>query len=219
MKICPNCNAQLDDGLAFCTNCGMRFAVPQQPAQPAPQAAPQYAPFQPQAAPQYAPVQPQPAPQAAPQYAPVQPQAAPQYAQQPYAQQGYAQPGYAPQPAPAPIKDPADHTDEFDAEDVSENKVVALTAYLLGMVGIVLAAIIAKDSKYVKFHIRQVLKFQVTFILLALVACILAITVIVPLAAGIFALVLGIIELITIVRVMKGKSVEPAIIKKLPFLK
>lgn len=31
MKICPNCNAQLDDNAMFCTNCGTQFANQQQP--------------------------------------------------------------------------------------------------------------------------------------------------------------------------------------------
>ena len=39
MKICPNCNAQLDDAAAFCTNCGVQFAE-----QPQPQPQPQYPP-------------------------------------------------------------------------------------------------------------------------------------------------------------------------------
>lgn len=31
MIVCPNCNAQLDDNVGFCTNCGMQFnATPQQ---------------------------------------------------------------------------------------------------------------------------------------------------------------------------------------------
>lgn len=30
MKICPNCNAQLDDNAAFCANCGAQFAAASQ---------------------------------------------------------------------------------------------------------------------------------------------------------------------------------------------
>lgn len=43
MKICPNCQAQLDDAAAFCTNCGTHFAAP---AQPQGQPQTQYAPPQ-----------------------------------------------------------------------------------------------------------------------------------------------------------------------------
>ncbi len=64
MKTCPNCQAQLDDAVAFCPNCGTSFA-----AAPAPQPQPAPAP-QPQPAPAPQP-QPVPAPQPAPQ--PVEP--------------------------------------------------------------------------------------------------------------------------------------------------
>lgn len=54
MKICPNCNAQLDDNAAFCTNCGTQFmAQPQQnynnaqayQMPPQPNYAPQFDPY------------------------------------------------------------------------------------------------------------------------------------------------------------------------------
>ena len=32
-----------------------------------------------------------------------------------------------------------DHTAEFDAKDISDNKVIAMLAYLLGLVGVVIA--------------------------------------------------------------------------------
>lgn len=31
MKVCPNCNAQLNDDAMFCGNCGAQFAAPQNP--------------------------------------------------------------------------------------------------------------------------------------------------------------------------------------------
>lgn len=40
MKVCPNCNTQLNDSAAFCTNCGTQFA-----AQPQPNSTPQYDPY------------------------------------------------------------------------------------------------------------------------------------------------------------------------------
>lgn len=43
MKVCPNCQAQLDDAAVFCPNCGSQFVAPQQaPVYAAPQ--PAYAP-------------------------------------------------------------------------------------------------------------------------------------------------------------------------------
>ena len=49
MKICPNCNMQLDDNAAFCTNCGAQLESPVQPqAQQFNYAAPTYQqPFNP----------------------------------------------------------------------------------------------------------------------------------------------------------------------------
>lgn len=43
MKICPKCNAQCDDGAAFCTVCGQSFASAQQT--PPPSYAPAYDPY------------------------------------------------------------------------------------------------------------------------------------------------------------------------------
>lgn len=47
MKICPNCNNQIDDSAAFCTNCGTQFAAQAQPQAAAPQQAyaPAYDPY------------------------------------------------------------------------------------------------------------------------------------------------------------------------------
>lgn len=46
MKICPNCNTQLDDTAVFCTNCGTQFSASQpQPQQQYTQSQPVYAPF------------------------------------------------------------------------------------------------------------------------------------------------------------------------------
>ncbi len=54
MKVCPNCNAQLDDSAAFCMNCGTKFAdatqqtgstQPVYQTQPQPGYAPVYDPY------------------------------------------------------------------------------------------------------------------------------------------------------------------------------
>lgn len=171
MKTCPNCNAQIDDGAAFCTSCGVNVAA-------AAQAAPQS--------------EPQPAPQ----------------------------PAYAPQGAYAqPYVDPADHTGEFDPQDISDNKVFAMAVYLLGVIGIIVALLAARDSKYVAFHLRQAMKFVIVELLTVICTAILCWTIIVPIAAGIFLCVLGVIEIICFFQVCSGKAKEPAIIKSLKFLK
>ena len=71
--VCKNCGATLQDGMAFCTNCGCKIEAPApQPAQPQ---------YQQQAQPQY------------------QQQAQPQYQQQPQYQPQYQQPVYQSQSA------------------------------------------------------------------------------------------------------------------------
>ena len=129
-----------------------------------------------------------------------------------------AQPQYAPQQY-VPVVDPYDHTAEFDAQDISENKVIAMLVYLLGTIGIIIALLAANTSKYVGFHMRQALKFTVVEILTALVTALLCWTIIVPIAAGVFLAVLAVIKIICFFQICQGKAKEPAIIKSLTFLK
>lgn len=115
--------------------------------------------------------------------------------------------------------DQFDHTAEFDAEDVSNNKCYALLPYLLGIVGILVTALISKDSPYVQFHLRQAIKYTVVNSLLGICAVALVWTVLVPIAAGIGALIVFVLKIITVFQIFGGKAVEPAIIRNLGFLK
>ena len=47
-----------------------------------------------------------------------------------------------------PAYNPADHTAEFAPDDISKNKVVAMAAYMLGVVGIVIALLAAGVSVF-----------------------------------------------------------------------
>ena len=165
MKICPNCNTQLDDSAAFCTNCGTQFASQAQP----------------------------------------QPQFTPMGAAMPQTQ-------YIPY-------DPYDHTSEFDAKDISDNKVFAMLGYLLGTIGIVIALLASGSSKYAMFHVRQALKFTVVNILMLLCTALLFWTFIVPIAYAVMAAILTVIKIICFFQVCSGKAKEPAIIRSLNFLK
>lgn len=136
-----------------------------------------------------------------------------QQAQQPQYQ---AQPQYY---APQPAVDPADHTAEFDPKDISDNKPFAMLVYLMSFIGIIVAAICAKDSPYVQFHIRQCIKITVAQMLVGIITAFLFWTVIVPIAAAIAIAVLEVISLICFFQVCGGKAKEPAIIKSLSFLK
>ena len=156
MKICSNCQTQLADDAAFCTNCGARFAEAA-PAQPV----------------------------------------------------SYAQ----------PVVDPYDHTSEFDSKDISDNKVIAMLVYLMGIFGIIIALIGSGNSPYAAFHVRQALKFEVVSILLTIITALLFWTIIVPIVAGVAVLALFVIKIICFFQICAGKAKEPAIIRDLGFLK
>lgn len=136
-------------------------------------------------------------------------------------QPGYApEGGYAPYPtyAPAPV-DPYDHTSEFEAQDISDNKVVCMLIYLAGYIGILVALLLANTSKYVGFHLRQALKIEVVSLLTIIVAALLCWTIIVPIAAAIFLIVLYVIRIICFFQICGGKAKEPAIVRGLGFLR
>ncbi len=112
-----------------------------------------------------------------------------------------------------------DHTAEFDSEDISSNKVVAMAAYILGMVGIVIALLAAPNSKYAAFHSRQALKLSITNTLLAFVMVLLSWTIIVPIAGAVCIVILGVVRIICFFQVCSGKAKEAPIIRSLRFLK
>lgn len=125
----------------------------------------------------------------------------------------YTQPNYYTAP------NPYDHTAEFDPKDISENKVVSMLVYLMGFIGIIIALLAGNSSPYTAFHVRQALKFTVVETLTAIVTGLLFWTLIVPIAAGIFFIVLFVIKIIAFFQICSGKAIEPAIIRSLNFLK
>ena len=134
----------------------------------------------------------------------------------------------APKPAPnafptyyqpaAPALDPFDHTKEFEEADIHGNKLYAMVMYLLGIIGIAIALLGAKESPYVQFHLKQNLKFCIVELLLSLCAAVLFFTFIVPIAAGICMAILEVIRVIAFFQVCGNKAKEPAIIRGLGFL-
>lgn len=127
---------------------------------------------------------------------------------------------------PVPYVDPYDHTVDFDATDISENKVLAMLCYLLGPLGILMAQLSAGKSKYAAFHINQALKLTVAEILgllaLALGAFILweirlRMLVLFVVPVGLLGLVA--LHLISFFFVCKGKAKEVYIVRHLKFLK
>lgn len=117
----------------------------------------------------------------------------------------------------------------FSEEDISENKVEAMAAYLLGPVGIIIALLMSAESPYAKFHVRQALKLTVSSVILEIFAAVLVLFGMIPFVGIIFKLVLVLIgaawlgvlvlRLIAIVQVCDGEAREPAVIGNLNFFK
>jgi len=109
-----------------------------------------------------------------------------------------------------------DHTAEFDPKDISDNKVFAMLPYLLSFIGVIIALLAAKESKYAMFHARQGLKIVVTQILLGILC-------IVPflgwIVAGIGYAIVFVLTIIAFFQVCGGKAKEPAIIRSFGFFK
>ena len=109
-----------------------------------------------------------------------------------------------------------DHTAEFNAKDISDNKVVAMLPYLLGVVGLIVAILLANTSEYVRFHVRTALKFTVVQALLVFVNISPFLGWLVYIVCTIIIVVL---KLIAFFQVCKGQAKDPAIISSLGFLK
>lgn len=121
-----------------------------------------------------------------------------------------------PIPPMVPAFDPTDHTAEFDPQDISDNKIFAMSAYLLGALGIIIALLAGGQSPYAMFHARQSLKISIVGILCVVV---MAIPFIGWIIGGIASIVIAVIAIICFVQVCKGQAKEPAIIKDFKFLK
>ena len=120
--------------------------------------------------------------------------------------------------APQPM-DPTDHTAEFDAADISQNKVLAMIPYLMGWLGILVTLLACGTSPYAAFHVKQALKIQVCYALLGIITALLCWTIIVPIASVIASGILFIVNIICFFGVCGGKAKEPAIVSSLKFLK
>ena len=121
------------------------------------------------------------------------------------------------QPA-APMADPYDRTHEFEEADIHGNKLYAMAIYLLGLAGVFIALLGAKESAYVQFHVKQMLKFSIVELLLGICAAVLFFTILVPIAAGVCLTILEVIRIIAFFQVCGNKAKEPAIIRSLGFL-
>ncbi|WP_405354504.1 zinc ribbon domain-containing protein [Ruminococcus sp.] len=123
--------------------------------------------------------------------------------------------------AAAPVANPTDHTAEFSAEEVSENKLIAALIYVSGILGVIVALIAqsSRKSKYLDFHIKQGLMITIIMFFLAVAGAILSFTCIVPIAAAICEVILLVCQYICLFKTLANKSVEVPIINKFGFLK
>lgn len=109
-----------------------------------------------------------------------------------------------------------DHTSEYNEADIHENKVYAMLPYISGIIGCVIAAILGKDSKYVKFHTKEAVKMYIFEGLLALLC-------IIPflgwLAFGVGICAIFVFKIMQFVRVCGNKAIETPLISKIKFLR
>ena len=117
--------------------------------------------------------------------------------------------------APAAVADAWDHTSEFDAQDISDNKVYALSAYLVSMLGVIRARVLAKESPFALFHAREALKIDVVVFVVSFLSALLSWTCIVPIAGIILMLILCVVKIICFVQVCKGEAKEPWLIRSI----
>ena len=111
-----------------------------------------------------------------------------------------------------------DHTQEFSDADVSDNKVACMAAYLMGVLGLIIASLVGKDSKYVAFHIKQALKITVLGIILFLFGVVFVWTFIIPMVVIVCLIILFVLRLIAFFQVCRGKAYEPSIVRDLNFI-
>lgn len=202
--ICPKCQSEMDDGSSFCTKCGAALGENAQNRNNNTQ----------QAGAENGNPQGNPNPQMG-NFQNGNPQMGAQGAYNNSGMYNNGMPYGMPQ---QPYVAPKDHTAEFDPKDISENKVMALTAYILGTIGIIIALLAAKESPYAGFHVRQALKLTIVNVLLSIISLVLCWTLIVPIAGGVCAVIILVVRIICFFQVCSGKAKEAAIVSSFGFL-
>lgn len=132
---------------------------------------------------------------------------------------------FQPEPQNVPVSMPAivitddhDHTADYAPEDIRENKLPCMAAYLLDFVGVIIALLMSSNSEYARFHIRQSLKFTILEVLITLASAILFWTFIVPIAGMIGLLILSVLKIVCFTDVCKGQAKDAPIIRNIKFL-
>ncbi|SDA61146.1 Uncharacterized membrane protein [Butyrivibrio sp. INlla18] len=151
------------------------------------------------------------------QQAPQSAQPVTQQAPQQNVQQGapvFVNAQQAPYQQPIVYNDPKDHTNEFDANDIADNKLFGAACYLFEIFGIIIALLV--NTPYTRFHAKNAIRYDIA-LLLCFIPCI--IPILGWLVTGIACLVLFVIKIIAIVWSLQGKAKELPIISDIGFLK
>ena len=114
------------------------------------------------------------------------------------------------------VPDPTDHTDEFTAQDISDNKVFAMASILISSIGIIITRLAAQKSEYAMFYARQALKLMICQVLCLLLFII---PILGWIAGGVCLLVIFVLKVICFYNICKGKAKEVPIVNGFGFLK
>jgi len=124
------------------------------------------------------------------------------------------------------LTDMKDHTSEFDPQDIENNKVMALLAYLFWLVLIPLFA--AKDSKFARFHCNQgiilaiaelALNFVVFPILSGILGGVPVVGLLISIVSGLVGLCFFVLSVIGIINAVQGQAKELPVIGGFKILK
>ena len=112
--------------------------------------------------------------------------------------------------------DPTDHTAEFSAQDISDNKVFAMASILISSIGIIITLLAAQKSEYAMFYARQALKLMICQVLCLLLFII---PILGWIAGGVCLLIIFVLKVICFFNICKGKAKEIPIVNGFGFLK
>lgn len=101
------------------------------------------------------------------------------------------------------------HTASFSKEDIDKNKGMAIVAYILFFVPLLTEA---KDSPYVKFHVKQAIMLVITSVIVSVLGTV--IPIIGWILAPIISLVLFVFWIIAIIGAINGEAKQVPVIGK-----
>lgn len=118
------------------------------------------------------------------------------------------------------ITDTEDHTSYCEQQDIDDNKIIALFAYLGIFILVPLFA--GKDSRFAKFHVAQGVNLIIAEVAYSVIAAIVTfafswvplVSGILEFAVGVLAILLSVLVIIGIINAVTGKAKELPLIGK-----